>query len=767
VKTEGSLSASLLLRRCKHSVVVSHAMRNATNAATSPGPDDIEESLRSPVLLSDPLLSPPPVPMTTSATTTTEMHSATLDDSEVHPPLWSSFIATTQFGWRNFKVPFLFVLINIFAISSLLSENASYYPTEIREDTTTTPSNNTLDPAFVQMRHNSTLLGILFLCNTAVLFRGTLSIEQQVDSMRRRQRQRRQQESSSSNENDNADTNNASTLDSSSEEDDDLTHVHARISQTIDLFLCRGRASQLPDVSFLVNMLFLMTAWSLVGTAVSFSVSAFLYSSQASSVCTTYQAPTDLDAVKGVPVSLHQWVLGHTNGEDETQIFGSSYVHLKHTGMTYFAGTNRTRWEEKDNNNNKKMMMTWGNNNNNNDDEDYSWNIYRRGALGKELFSAGPDGALMSYPEIRNPHYFTKLAEVVGGGSKEPSQKSEVFCCIYISKAITDKKKSWRWMMWGGWPSVLCMGGGEWTDEDDKQKKELRTIGLSIDVREGRFLEDYALRGYEGTLWIRAQWLLTRVGGGRLVELYKLDPHNMNLTVVPSTCPEGAGGDYGATPCLDWINAVQCIVGVPLLLLMAYWQLRFRDIPAGMASLCLGPLAVMMRYLNAEWTAAFGVLASVSATISLFHELPPWMSRDMVHWGMYTSLAVLVVTLNNNDGEQYSILLLCVIIGVVLNHPVLQIMGWLFGVITLFFSLLDWDVTGILVALVVSCGFLRLGVSLDKHRPYLMYYSRRLTRILTLMARNSFSTGQGRGGTVSHHPHSSDAAVPFLNTRDD
>jgi hypothetical protein len=765
VKTEGSLSASLLLRRCTNRVVVSHAMRNPTNAATSPGLDDIEESLRSPLLLSDPLLSPPPVPMTNSTTTTTEAHSATLDDSEVHPPLWSSLIATTQFGWRIFKVPFLFVLINIFAISSLLSENVPYYPTGIREDTTTTPSNNAMDPAFVQLRQNSTLLGILFLCNTAVLFRGALSIEQQVDSMRRRQR-RRQQESSSSNDNDNADNNNnAITLDSSSEEEDDLTLVHARISQTIDLFLCRGRASQLPDVSFLVNMLFLMTAWSMVGTAVSFSVSAFLYSSQAFSVCTTSQAPTDLDAVKGVPVSLHQWVLGH--GEDETQIIGSSYVHLNHTGMTYFAGTNRTRWEEKhNNNNNNKIMMTWGNNNNNNnnndDDEKYSWNIYGRGALGKELFSAGPDGALMSYTEIRNPHYFTKLAEVVGGGSKEPSQKSEVFCCIYISKAITVKKNSWRWMMWGGWPSVLCMGGGEWTDEDDKQK-ELRTIGLSIDVKKGRYLQDYTLRGYEGTLWIRVQWL----GGGRLVELYKLDPHTMNLTVVTSTFPEGAGGDYGTTPCLDWINAVQFIVGVPLLLLMAYWQLRFRDIPAGMASLCLGPLAVMMRYLDAEWTAAFGALASVAATISLFHELPPWMSRDMVHWGMYTSLAVLMVTLDSYDGEQHSILCLCVIIGVVLNHPVLQIMGWLFGAVTLFFSLLHWDAAGILVALVVSCGFLRLGVSLDKHRPYLMYYSRRLMRILTLMARNSFSTAQGRGCTVSYHPHSSDAAAPFLNTRDE
>jgi hypothetical protein len=751
VKT-GSLSASLLYAAAHES----HAMQNATNAATGHGMDDIEESLRSP-LLSDPLVLP--VPMTT-----TETHSLTSDEPEVLP-LWSSFIATTQFWWKIAKVPFLFVIFNLVAISFLLSEIVPHgvvHSTIIdgEDTTTTTTTSKTIHPAFVQMRKNSTQMGILFLFNTPVLYRGALSIEQQIYSMRRR---RRRQESSPSNEDADNNSNNNNTADaySSSSSLDDSTHALAKISQTIDMFLCRGRASQLPEVSFFVNVLFLVTALSLVVTAVSFSVSAFLYSSKASLVC-TYQA-TELKDIKGVPDSLLQWISsdsGRGDGVDESQIMASSYVHLNN-GMTYFAGTNRTLWEEKYNSNNK--IMTRGHNNFNNDYDDdlhNSWKIKRKGGLGKELFSAGPDGTLISYPQIGHPHYFTKL--VVVSGSKERSQ-SELFCCIYISKELTDKLNSWERTLWGGWPSVLCMGG-EWTD-DDQAKKQLRTIGLPIDAREERFMEDYAVRGYEGTWWIRIQCYLPQVGG-RHVKIYKLDPHTMNLTVVASTYPEGAMEENGYIPCFDWINAVRCIVGAPLLLLMAYWQLKFRDIPAGMASLCLGPLVVMI-YLDAEWAARFVALASVGATISLFSELPPWMSRDMVHWGMYTSLAVLVVMLESFDGEQYSILCLCVIIGVVLNHPVLQIMGWLFGAVTLFFALLDLNAAGILVCLVVSCGFLRLGVSLDKHRPYLVYYSRRLTRILNLAARNSLSTGQGRGGTVTRHPHSNVAAAPFLNTRDD
>jgi hypothetical protein len=169
----------------------------------------------------------------------------------------------------------------------------------------------------------------------------------------------------------------------------------------MDHFLSRGR-SKLPEVSVFINILYLMTGFCLVATAVSLSLYWFLHTSKADSVCNSYhETPTAANVtIKDVPDELQSWVF--PNGDGVMFDGGSSgtYVHMVN-GMTYFAASNQTQ-------------------------DTLNENMYD-GYGTQVLVSAGLDGSLQSYPQITAPEQFTNMV-----GPSEHT--SEGFCCVYRNK---------------------------------------------------------------------------------------------------------------------------------------------------------------------------------------------------------------------------------------------------------------------------------------------------------------------------------------------
>jgi hypothetical protein len=215
------------------------------------------------------------------------------------------------------------------------------------------------------------------------------------------------------------------------------------------------------------------------------------------------------------------------------------------------------------------------------------------------------------------------------------------------------------------------------------------------------------------------------------------------------------------------------VVGVPLLFLTAYGLLIWRDIPAGMASFCVGVFAILS-YVGIELASCFVSVTCSGASIlsacgTTSRILPSWISRDMVLWGIYATMAVLALT--SPDFWccwKFPVGRLCLVAltGFVLDHPVLDIMGWMSATLTLYFLFLAirgpttnyrdvyysdgrntdsslWP--AVLLGLLITCGLFCLSFSLQKCRPYLVAYSRRFCKILRLASKNT-SSSRGQAG---------------------
>jgi hypothetical protein len=703
----------------------------------------------------------------------------TIDEEDLQLPPLSSYVDGWRFWWRFAQVPILFIMVNAIVMVTVENkENRFGGPGVSHAYTTTTissssssssslypqggPSNDTvelIDPDFAKMRYKSIVLGILFLVDSAVLFRVALSMEKSVQALRRRE----------------------SNVDAA-ENSYSLTHAHARVSKMLDNFLSQGR-SKLPEVSVFVNVLYLGTGFCFVATAVSLALYLFLHTSKADTVCNSYhQAPAADLAIKDVPDALQKWA--SLNGEMHMFDSSGKYAHMVN-GYTYFVASNQTQI-----------------NLNPNEDMYYGYGT-------EVLFSAGPDGFLKSYPSISVPREITNLA----GPSEDAS---EGFCCLYRNKTAKIQHR-------GGWSDqeqkLLCIFG-----RDDKSSptlsakrkgsdsskellpKEMKTASLPFQENDDgargsvlqKSLSDVNLRAYDGLLYLRVKWYIYdtrgRPGGNtEQVDIYSVKPQTsvLNWTSVGTSHASHMNyyqysysrGDRHRSPCFDRIKTVATVVGVPLLFLTAYGLLIWRDIPAGMASFCIGVLA-MLSYVNEELAVGVGALASVvgATTLSLFGTptkiLPPWISRDMILWGIYATMAVLALASPNFwCCWKWPIGRLCLAAatGFVLDHPVLHIMGWTGAAMTLYFLFLAiWGSTmttttsrnfnddyyyhdggqnndkslwpTVPLGLVITCGLFSLSFSLQKSRPYLVAYSRRFWRIVQMASRNASSSSRGGQG---------------------
>jgi hypothetical protein len=678
----------------------------------------------------------------------------TIGEGDLQLPLLSSFLDGWRFWWKFAQAPILFIMVN--AIVMVHMEKQEIHPKE-REYSI---DENLLDPDFAKMRYKSIVLGILFLVDAAVLFRVALSTEKSVQALRRQK-------------------SNADAVDAPYT----LTYVHARVSKMLDSFLSQGR-SKLPEVSVFVNALYLAAGFCFVASAVSLALYWFLHTSKADTVCNSYhQTPTANVTIDGVPDALQTWAAFKRSRWRFDGV--RNYAHMAN-GNTYFVASYQRQ----------------------SDLNRYSNQV---------LFSTGPDGTLKSYPQILDPEQFSNMA----GPSEDAS---EGFCCLYQNDGGRRSSQERK---------LLCILG-----EDDKSSpnvspkqkgpdnsngqlpKEMMTASLPFQENDDgaggsvlhKSLDYLSLRAYDGILYLRAKWYIynTRGRGGReavQVDIYSLNPQTaLNWTSVGTMKEQNFDyfqyrysrrGERHRSPCFDSITTVATMVGAPLFFLMAYGLLIWRDIPAGMASFCIGGLAILS-YVSEELAVGVGALASVvgATTLSLFGTptkiLPPWISRDMLLWGIYATIAVLALA--SPDfwccwKWPVGRLCLAVVTGVVLDHPVLHIMGWMSAAVTLsFFCLSIWDSTtpttrnsnddgyddgrnssmwpAVPLGLVITCGLFSLSFSLRKSRLYLVVYSRRFWRILQLASRNASSSSRG-GRRASSNNNDSVMMQSLLSPRDE
>jgi hypothetical protein len=280
------------------------------------------------------------------------------------------------------------------------------------------------------------------------------------------------------------------------------------------------------------------------------------------------------------------------------------------------------------------------------------------------------------------------------------------------------------------------------------------------------------MKAHSGKLWVLVQVYSEEERGVTMhyssyssevpqtTEIYKLHPETMQVSSIANvTYNDGNWNLFrrGKTDkCSQWTTVIGSVVGAAVLGPASFWMLKERKMPAGVVPVCVG-LIKLIGLLSEDLAEGIAFLMVVALTIALFGTVPALMGRDMLLWALYSTLAVLFAISPGYVGR-IGVMILFVIIGLVLDHPVLQLVGWLGGIATLFIGIFSFslkhgeyedpveDLVIIPIGIVVSCGLVSMGYNLTRYRAYLVYHCRRLWRLMsTTMSEASTSRGNVTG----------------------
>jgi hypothetical protein len=477
-------------------------------------------------------------------------------------------------------------------------------------------------------------------------------------------------------------------------------YVYARVSKMADNFLSGGRS--LPEISLFLNLLqlaFTLALSSSLASAVTFVYFRFGPELERCLIVDDFTVP-------GVPVELQKWV---TSNENEK---GVDYVQL--ADKTIFFTTLASS-------------------------DPYS------GSRSSHLVRVWPNTTLEIFPEENIYSGFLAIGEDGFCFSLKDSD--------FGVRSEFDKIKP----LW-----LLCY------DSSDKSFRNT-TIDLGEYSRSGHFgpfvgLKMMDMRWYNDTIWLRVNlendWRRVNVRPA----IYTVDHETMNCTEIAKAVKHARSNACAKN--LRWLNAG---VGAISLTFASFWLLNLRGCPAGMVPLIS---CIMVVFARISWYLAFfsALMGATVAAVSLVGScLPPTMSRDMVLWALYTILLCLVSPFDyvvsgllfpfeysDNESElgfTVVVLLLLVVIGLILNHPVLQLMGWGVSIVTVevvFMAFVtpyrysgDWIF--VLIGILVSVGLVTAGHCMTRYRAYMVWYSRRLWRAL-----NEASPGRDNENLTQH-----------------
>lgn len=247
---------------------------------------------------------------------------------------------------------------------------------------------------------------------------------------------------------------------------------------------------------------------------------------------------------------------------------------------------------------------------------------------------------------------------------------------------------------------------------------------------------------YQGSLYYESVWSQQSFRGREdtMMEIYTLDPETMALrSVANSTTSEfeaRAIRNSRGSACYFWSQAIACVLAASVVFPASFWLLKSKQIPAGVAPACLASLYALF-LIGSDFAYGIGVLAVIATTAGLLGSPPSWMERETLVWIHYSIITFFVVVEGMIE-ENPTMVILGMVCGLVLDHPILQISGWIVGIGAIFAGFFIFFLNGnseayeaffiIPIGIVGGCGLVSAGQCLTKYRAFLRFYLRRLWR---------------------------------------
>ena len=499
-------------------------------------------------------------------------------------------------------------------------------------------------------------------------------------------------------------------------------YVHANVSRKMDLFLGRGRR---PRMSIFVSLLYIATTVSCSISITSFTLWIFSNTSKAKDVCSPGRGHRKTgDRIEGLPDGLQDWARGLFDNDDPFMYreHQQNFNHMR-DGTTFFVGTKPK--------------------------EDQS------GSYGERtiLMSSGPNGTIESYKNILSPEHFTTIK-----GDSEFS--SDSFCALFRDSRPQNSK-------------ILCVSSAE------NVLKGFRNATLYTS-KSNWYDRVVGLTSYKEEFWtaILRESSRTSSDGGPFnrrevfTEFRKVDPETMNVVLVTNITESPEGSFWServgpTTTCQHWLEMIGSVICASILLPTGAWLYRTKQVTAGA---CLGCIAIysVLFALSSELGIGLAFLVILGVSVGILGRFARNSDHEPLVWILYSTLVCVSVTgvLSGSRPMVAMIVVLYIAIGFLLNHPVLQILGWVGGTITMLvgiFSLIHgamqkesqshyYDTSRpttadhillITCGIIAGCGTVTIGSLLTKYRAYIVFY---INHFLRAARESNFARRGGEEG---------------------
>lgn len=363
--------------------------------------------------------------------------------------------------------------------------------------------------------------------------------------------------------------------------------------------------------------------------------------------------------------------------------------------------------------------------------------------------SPGTGGPPKYHTDIRNPRMFIPVAKTASKNDNGNWVASQY--CFTASKDPAERKKSRR-----SWDSIIrttpihCIK----TKAADDSGKGGFDIAKTKLVWTDKIQPGAQVSAASTDNEILVTHTGTSDGSSVFQEAVSINPNTMeskfvyHLTTTQSGYYSWYDGPKGSETIRCIQNHVQggsAIASMVVMVLSGIWLIFREGVPVGVTPILLA-VVCLIRLFSGEWQSG---LAQMSLTLgTLFFlgvlacgnicPLPAWMGRDMHVWALYSwILSFIILDLGfHMGGVGYMAMTWLGLSGIILNHPVPQIMGYFYVGMGIWYFIMfpffgyyfgDYLLRGALYIL-VGIGIIGLSTCLSNNRRYCVAVCRPVSR---------------------------------------
>jgi hypothetical protein len=356
--------------------------------------------------------------------------------------------------------------------------------------------------------------------------------------------------------------------------------------------------------------------------------------------------------------------------------------------------------------------------------------------------STRTDGAIQFFPNVLGVRQCTSVAG-------ESNLSSDGFCCLYVDRSHLPEDFIHQTTV----PiSVLCVNL-----TDDTKSGIFSNVTFGDIPNDVRFV---SLASYKNELWV--QLVEEKLDVSTFPPVYTIQKYQMRfykILTYPTMkleleikteveVPKGdtghlmqaLGGVKGINDQQRTIGNIVLVVVILILITSSCWLLIVKQMSVGAVPACWAS-SLIVSCVDVSLNRFLGTMLAGIAFLALLRCISLPVHREILVWCLYTWLCFYAIpTEAGGYNEPFTfqgtwfVVVIATVLGFILNHPVLYLLDWMGGVVSVFGGIRllfiphqqHHGVLVIVFGIIIGCGGVVLGNMLIVYRTYGIYFVRRI-----------------------------------------